>query len=192
MLSPGTTIISPTSGEEITFATLGHDSGGALLAFHLRMRPGGRVSTPHQHPRREERVTVTGGAALVELGSQRRVLRPGDVLVIPAGTPHRIAHLDEEDDALEALVEFRPAGAVAEFLDEVFALDRAGRTKPDGQLSLLQAAVTVHGRFDDMALTTPALPVQKALLNTLAPIARLIGYRNHYAERTSAVGRAGG
>jgi len=181
MLSTGTTIASPTSGEEITFTTLGAQTGGEFLAFQLRMRPGGRVSTPHQHPRREERVSVTAGAALVELGGERRVVRPGETLVIPPGTPHRIAHLAEIDEALEALVEFRPAGQVAEFLDDVFALDRAGRTKRDGQLSLLQAAVTVHGRFDDMALPAPPLPAQKALLNTLAPIARALGYRTRYA-----------
>ena len=180
MLSVGTTITSPTSGEEITFTTLGGDSGGELLAFRLRMRPGGRVSTPHQHPRREERVCVTAGAALVELGGERHVVRPGQTLVIPPGTPHRIAHLAVVDEALEALVEFRPAGQVAEFLDDVFALDRAGHTRPDGQLTLLQAAITVRGRFDDMALPAPPLPAQKALLNTLAPIARALGYRARY------------
>jgi mannose-6-phosphate isomerase-like protein (cupin superfamily) len=165
---------------EITFHTLGAQSAGELLSFHLRIRPGGRVSTPHQHPRREERVTVRAGAALVELGSERQVVRPGEVLVIPPGTPHCIAHLDSVAEALEALVEFRPAEQVAEFLDDVFALDRAGRTDAEGRLSLLQAAVTVAGRFDDMALAAPPLPAQKILLTTVRPLARLLGYRARY------------
>jgi hypothetical protein len=81
---------------------------------------------------------------------------------------------------VQGIVEFRPAGGVAEFLDEVFALDRAGHTTPTGQLSLLQAAITTVGRFDDMALATPPLPMQKALLTALRPIAHLRGYRRTY------------
>jgi quercetin dioxygenase-like cupin family protein len=180
MIVSGTTITSPGSGEAITFRTTAVDSEGGLLAFDFSLAPGGQVATPHQHPRREERICVSSGVALVEVAGERRLVHPGEVLVIPPGTAHRIAHHGSASEPLIGQVEFRPAGRVAEFLDEVFALDRAGRTNARGQLPMLQAAVTTAGHFDDMALPAPPLLLQKALLTALRPVAHLRGYRRRY------------
>lgn len=180
MVSTGQRIINPVSGEEITFEQTAADTAGALLTFHFVLHPGGQVATEHIHPRRQERVEVRTGTLLVRLDGTDHLLHPGDHLVIPPGTPHRMHHPDPHGPDLSATVAFTPAGRVAEFLDDVFSLAATGHTDHQGRLPLLQAAVTTAGYFPDVALATPPLPVQRLLLTALRPLAHLRGYRRTY------------
>lgn len=180
MVNSGHRIVNPISGEEIIFRKTAADTRGSLLTFDFLLHPGGSVATEHIHPRREERVEVRSGTLLVRVNGTDTMLHAGDRLVIPPGTPHRMRHPDPHGPDVTAGVQFTPAGRIAEFLDEVFALAATGHTDGQGRLSLLQAALTTAGHFDDVALARPPLPLQRILLAALRPLAHLRGYRRHY------------
>lgn len=63
----------------------------------------------HVHPDSDERIFVLQGAVRVEVGSRTEVLRPGDYLLIPRGTPHKISPAPGHKKALAAGLNTPPA-----------------------------------------------------------------------------------
>ena len=177
----GQRIVNELSGEEIVFTRTAAETAGQELSFDFLLHPGGEVAVEHVHPRREERIDVRSGALVVLLDGVEQTFHRGQTVVIPQMTRHRIIHGGTEEPAT-AEVHFTPAGKVAEFLAEVFDLAESGHTDTTGNLSLLQAAKSTAGYFDDMALARPPLPAQRILLTSLRPIAHLLGYRRHYRD----------
>jgi mannose-6-phosphate isomerase-like protein (cupin superfamily) len=174
----GQRIVNELSGEEIVFTRTGTETAGQRLSFDFLLHPGGQVAVEHIHPRREERIDIRSGTLLVRLDGIERTFHPGQTVVIPPMTPHRIMNDAQEEATAE--VHFAPAGNVAEFLAEVFDLAESGHTDATGNLNLLQAAISTAGYFHDMALARPPLPAQRILLTTLRPVAYLLGYRRQY------------
>src|SRR4051812_21941754 len=57
----GEVIHNPVSGETIVIRQSTAQTGGRLLAWDLRLAPGGRVPSGHTHPGQEERFTIREG-----------------------------------------------------------------------------------------------------------------------------------
>ena len=105
--------------------------------------------------------------------------------VIPPGTPHR--WWNEADEEARVLVELRPALNSEIFFETVYGLARDGKTEENGVPSLLQQAVTLNGvNKGEIYLAWPPIPVQKAFLAALAPVGRLLGYKDHYPRYSAA------
>jgi hypothetical protein len=73
-----------------------------------------------------------------------------------------------------AIEEIRPAGRIHEFFSVLFGLARDGKTDSQGRPSLLLAA-TLFSEFKD-SIRQAELRT-RMLLDALAPIAALLGYR---------------
>jgi quercetin dioxygenase-like cupin family protein len=125
MITPGQTLSNPVTGERFTFIHTAASTGGELLAFELRLRPGGAVPLPHVHPIQTERFEVVGGRMRFRVGLRTRLAGPGDVVEIAPGVMHGFANAGDEE--ARVLVEVRPALAMEEMFAEVVALARAGR-----------------------------------------------------------------
>jgi mannose-6-phosphate isomerase-like protein (cupin superfamily) len=108
----GDVIVSRISGQEIRFVSVAPD----LLVMESRL-VGGVAPPPHLHPSQDERFTVLEGTLTASLGDQERILEAGDVLEVPAGTPHQMS-----GDA-RVRWETRPPLRTAEFFEALFALD---------------------------------------------------------------------
>jgi mannose-6-phosphate isomerase-like protein (cupin superfamily) len=54
-----------------------------------RVAPG-QTTQAHYHPRTEEIYYVLQGQGEMRLGSERRMVGPGDAIAIPPGVPHQI------------------------------------------------------------------------------------------------------
>ncbi len=89
MARPGLTLTDPTTGQTITFEQTAADTGGELLAMRTTY-VAGRGGTPpsHRHPAQDERFEVLEGELHVKVGRKRSTLGPGEVLEVPARTPH--------------------------------------------------------------------------------------------------------
>jgi mannose-6-phosphate isomerase-like protein (cupin superfamily) len=100
-------IHNPVSGETIVIRHSAAQTGGGLLAWDLRLAPGGRVPSGHIHPGQEERFTVREGRLRFRIAGRTVVVGPGESVVVPAGTAHHFANAGP----VEALVyvETRPA-----------------------------------------------------------------------------------
>jgi mannose-6-phosphate isomerase-like protein (cupin superfamily) len=62
-----------------------------------RVPPGG-ATTAHVHHRSEELYFFTGGAGRIRLGDEERDVRPGECVVIPPGTPHKLFNTSAAED----------------------------------------------------------------------------------------------
>jgi mannose-6-phosphate isomerase-like protein (cupin superfamily) len=97
-----TTMVSGLTGGSLRSAAEAPDHGE--LCTDLAVRPGIRVeeilSSAHvdgriQLQRHDEWVVVLEGHAVLDVGSQRVDLRPGDWVDLPAGTPHRVVSTEQ-------------------------------------------------------------------------------------------------
>ncbi|MBA2348075.1 MAG: cupin domain-containing protein [Solirubrobacterales bacterium] len=113
MARPGLTITDPTSGQTITFVRTSTETDGELLQLESTYKPQGRRPPLHKHPAQSERFEVLEGELAVRVGRRRQRLTAGDVLEIPAGTPHAMA-----GDA-RVRWEVRPALETEAFLEAV-------------------------------------------------------------------------
>ena len=92
----------------------------------------------------------------------------------PAGVAHHFVS-DGYENAI-AIQGFRPALRTAEFFETLFELAASGELDDHGMPSLLRLAILAPAFADEIRVTRPPWPVQRAAFSLLAPIARRRGY----------------
>jgi hypothetical protein len=125
------TIEAPAMGQRITCLSSTVSTGGELLRLNFWMRGDASPPPLHVHPRQEERIEVLSGSVLSLSGGVRRVLGPGGTISTPPPEPHTVGPAGE--DAVEMIVEFRPALGFERFAERTFALNRAGHLNAKGR-----------------------------------------------------------
>ena len=90
-------IENPVTGERVVFREGVGDPEADVLSFDFFVKPGGGVFVPHLHLEQTEIIRVIKGKLRCGLPGQEREVGPGEVVVIPAGTPQRIAAFGDED-----------------------------------------------------------------------------------------------
>jgi quercetin dioxygenase-like cupin family protein len=180
MAKAGEKIYNPIQDDRIVFRETAQDTGGELLRGELVVSPGGG-NPLHVHPRQEEHFEVLSGTLGVQVGQEHRSLAEGEEATVPPGVPHRWSH--EAGEEARVLIELRPALNTEIFFETHYGLARDGKTDENGIPNLLQQAVTLNGvNRGEIYLAWPPVPVQKAVLAALAPVGRLLGYRDHYPK----------
>jgi mannose-6-phosphate isomerase-like protein (cupin superfamily) len=170
----GQTITNPQTGEQITFRRTAGDTNGELLELELVVEPGGAAAAKHVHPEQVELFDVQAGSLSITIGEEELSIGPSERATVPPGTPH-IWHA-AGGEKLHMTLTFEPALTAERFFEQFFALANAGRTKPDGTLRLLDAALVLDENRGFLYLPRPPVPVQKAAFAVLAPIARVLGH----------------
>ena len=171
-------IENPSTGERIAFAKRSARTGGELLEFELALEPRPAAVPEHVHARQEEHIEVTSGAVLLRLGGKEQRLVTGAAMTLPAGVAHTLWNDGEEEARL--LVQVRPALRTEIAIKTLFGLARDGKTNKHGSPNHLQGVLLA--REYETFLGWPAVPIQKALLVLLVPVARLRGYRATYPQ----------
>jgi len=178
---PGQIIENPVSGERITFRRTGADTGGELLAFDLELQPDGAVPGKHVHPSQEERFTVVSGRMKFRKGLRTVIAEAGDVVVVPAGTPHKFENAG--DEVAHVQVEVRPALKMEQLLRTAVRLAEEGRTLRSGMPKPLDLALFTREFRDEVRGAFPPAWVQQATMAPLARVAERRGRAAIYTER---------
>ncbi len=187
MARAGEELHNPVQGDWIVFRETARDTGGELLSAELLVSPKAAGPPAHVHPLQEERFEVLSGTIRARLGNQERSLPEGERMTVAPGTPHTWWN-DGEVDARVSL-ELRPALNSEVGFETIYGLARDGKTNKDGVPSLLQLAVMLGGvNRGELYLAHPPIPVQKALFAALAPVGRLLGYKDRYPNYSSVGG----
>jgi quercetin dioxygenase-like cupin family protein len=171
-------LVHPVSGERIVFRKRARDTDGELMEMNLYLGPSGVVATPHVHPYQEERFEVTDGPAMFRIGTEERLVEPGETVVVPPGTPH--VWWNPSDREVTTLIQFRPALDTETFFETYFGLAREGRVNKKGLPNPLQMMVLAREYHREMQLPRRQHRVLYPLTFLLAPIGRLLGYRARY------------
>jgi quercetin dioxygenase-like cupin family protein len=185
----GEEIYNPVQDDWIVFRETAQDTSGELLSAELVVSPHGG-NPLHVHPLQEEHFKAVSGTLGVQVGDEHRSLGEGAEAVVPPGTPHR--WWNDADEEARVLVELRPALNSEIFFETRYGLARDGKTDENGVPNLLQMAVTLNGvNKGEIYLAQPPIPVQKAFFVVLAPVGRLLGYKDHYPKYSGAEAAGG-
>ena len=191
MAKPGEVLYNPVLKDRIVYRKTAQDTGGELLRLELFVSPRGG-NPLHVHPLQEEYFKAVSGTMGVQVGDEQRWLREGEEAVVAPGTPHRWWN-DSDDEDAHVLVELRPALNSETFFETGYGLAADGKTDENNVPSILQQAVTLTGiNRGEIYLASPPVAVQKALLAALAPVGRLLGYRDHYPRYSAEEDEKGG
>ena len=166
-------IDNPVTGETLVFLKRARDTGGEVLKMELLIQADKPRMLEHVHPRQEERIEVLSGTVRYRLGGKEHNLGAGEAVVLPPGIPHTL--WNDGDAEARMLFEVRPALKTETAFETLFGLARDGRTNKQGMPNLLQGALLA--REYETFFPWPPVPLQRAVLAVIAPIARLLGYK---------------
>jgi hypothetical protein len=144
----------------------------------LYLAPKGFIAAPHVHPYQEERFEVSGAAVTFRVAGKEQIYQPGDVAIVPAGTPHVWWNSSAEEAA--TLVQFRPALDTETFFETFFGLASEGKVGKSGLPNPLQMMVLARDYRREMALPRRQQTILGPIAMVLAPLARAMGYRGRY------------
>ncbi len=143
---------NPVTGERVVVLTDPLEHSDRVLTANLIVAPGGRVATPHIHPKVRERFHVLSGKVGFKVGKEQLTLGPGQSAEVLPGTVHDWWQVGDEEASV--VVEAVPGDRLAEMLTSIFGLCRDGKANAKGVPSLLQTAVMVNEFSDEMILTS--------------------------------------
>lgn len=83
------------AGTTMTILVSGADTDGAFAVLHV-IKPSGSSTPPHSHDREFELSYVLSGTLSAETEGRIETRRPGEVLVLPPGRPHRLFNASGE------------------------------------------------------------------------------------------------
>jgi hypothetical protein len=82
------------------------------------------------------------------------------------------------------LQEFRPALHIDEFFETFFALSRDGKLNGKGIPNLFLGSLIMLKHKNEIRVTNPLWAIQLITYWALAPIGRLLGYRDNYRSES--------
>jgi quercetin dioxygenase-like cupin family protein len=97
LICAGDTIENPITGERVTFLKTAADTDGEVVVIDTTVAPDGFVAAEHIHPYQSERFEILLGEAEFKLGKETVIAKPGDVVMVEPGTPHRFRNLSDEE-----------------------------------------------------------------------------------------------
>jgi quercetin dioxygenase-like cupin family protein len=142
------------------------------------VEPDGAVAAAHVHPSQEELFEVLAGELEFRLGKRKLVAKPGDRVLVPAGTPHRFRNVG--DETAHFVCEVTPALGFEQLIETMFSLAEDGKVNKKGMPSPLRLAVIARHHFGDVRLPFPPAWLQRLGLALGAPLGRLLGYKPTY------------
>jgi uncharacterized protein YndB with AHSA1/START domain/quercetin dioxygenase-like cupin family protein len=154
-----TTLQMTRLGVTVEIRETAEDTGGELLEFDVVGRARGFLTQAHVHTGQSERHEVIEGTIRLVIAGREHVLRPGESMTVPAGTPHRQLAGPGHDGPGRVRVQLRPAGDGEAFLRRLAALDvnRWGYPRPVAGAELVRDfGATGHA-------ARPPVHVQRAL-----------------------------
>jgi uncharacterized protein YndB with AHSA1/START domain/quercetin dioxygenase-like cupin family protein len=154
-----TTLQMTKLGVTVEIRKTAEDTGGELLEFDVVGRARGFLTQAHVHTGQSERHEVIEGTLRLVIAGREHVLRPGESMTVPAGTPHRQLAGAGHDGPGRVRVQLRPAGDGEVFLRRLAELDvnRWGYPRPVAGAELVRDfGATGHA-------ARPPVRVQRAL-----------------------------
>ena len=178
MITTGQALTNPVTGETLVFRTTSADTNGERVVVETFVEPNGAVAAAHMHPALEELFEVLGGELEFRVGTQTIVAKPGDRVLVPAGTAHRFRNIG--DETAHFVCEVSPALGFEQLIETMFSLAADGKVNRKGMPNPLRLAVIARHHFEDVRLPFPPVWMQRLGLAMGAPIGRLLGFRATY------------
>ncbi|MGA7306323.1 MAG: cupin domain-containing protein [Rhodothermales bacterium] len=171
-------------GEQLTFLGVTDGPDGKRLEVEGVAEPGAGPPM-HVHYRQEEagRV-VTGLLGYQVLGNEEQFAGPGELVVWPAGTPHRWWNAGTSD--LHFTGWCSPPGSVEFFLTSLFA---STKENGNGRPRLMDAAFLLTRYRAEYAMLEIPPVVRRVVVPVLYTVGRLLGRYGKYGDAPAPLAR---
>lgn len=178
----------PTKGQKVTnsingatyeFLETAKDTNGESVKLKATINRKGLLVPNHFHVFQEETFEVVSGKLTYFSDGQTSTISAGEKITFPKNTPHN--HYNNEDTPLVYLQTVTPAFDFDFLIETLVGLASDGKSK-NGKYGLVQELVILKYLDSKSYLADIPFIVQKVLMNTIAPIGRLFGYRAIYKK----------
>ncbi|MEY3368213.1 MAG: hypothetical protein RI973_1368 [Bacteroidota bacterium] len=175
----GTIITDPTNGNSYEYLETAADSQGQRVVMRATIHQKGQLVPNHLHLLQDETFEVVSGKLTVLSEGKSRTFSAGEKVTLPKNMPHN--HYNNEGEPVIYLHTVTPALDFEYLIENLVGLAADGKGK-DGKYGLVQELVTLKYLDSKAFLADIPIGVQKILMNTVAPLARLFGYRAIYRK----------
>ncbi|MDP3470224.1 MAG: cupin domain-containing protein [Algoriphagus sp.] len=179
MPTKGQTIINPTNGDSYEFLETAKDSNGERIIMKAVIKSKGQLVPKHFHVFQDETFEVISGQLTVLFEGKTHKLSAGEKITLPKNVPHN--HYNDEITSVTYLHSVTPALDFDYLIENLVGLAADGKSK-NGKYGLVQELVALKYLDSKSYLADIPIGVQKILMNIIAPIGRLLGYRAIYKK----------
>ncbi len=174
---PGDRLVSKFEGFNQTVLNV----NDGWLHTRLEVAPNALGPPEHFHEAFEETFTVKSGTISILINGEKRTLMTGETLSIPPMTRHKPFNETGETVVIESENTKSLPVQFGYILSQLYGFMDSYPNGPSTPQMLMQ--LSVYGNDADSWIADgPPLSVQKTMRVLMAPTARLLGYKNYYAE----------
>jgi mannose-6-phosphate isomerase-like protein (cupin superfamily) len=173
---PGQQFYSKTEGFRQTVVK--QEAGHVYCS--LVVEPFASGPPKHIHTGFDENFEISNGELTVWVDGEIKKLRPGQILHVPKGTPHKPYNETSDTIHLKHAIAFPENFAY--YLSQGYGLMDNTPGFEKSPKTLLQMAVFTTSGFDTYTAEGPPVLVQKAVGFLITPLARALGFKSYYKE----------
>jgi quercetin dioxygenase-like cupin family protein len=179
MATKGQVLVNSNSGDEYEFLQTSKDTNGKSMSLKLTLKTKGELVPNHLHILQDEHFEVISGKLTVILDGKSQILEAGQSINLPKYSRHN--HYNNHDEELVIIQTVSPALDFENLMENLIGLTADGKM-PNGKAGLVQELVTLKYLDSKSYLADIPIAIQNILMNLVAPIARLFGYRAIYQK----------
>ncbi|SRR5688572_5958585 len=179
MPTKGQIVTNPISGDSYEFLQTARDTQGQFVSMKATIHRQGKSVPDHFHTQQDETFEVIAGQLTIIVDGKTSVLSAGEQITLVRNRPHN--HYNASGETVIYKHTVQPALDFEYLIENLFGLLSDSRRR-DGKLSMVQQLVTLKYLDSKSFLADISPRVQILLMNTIAPVARLFGYRAIYKK----------
>jgi quercetin dioxygenase-like cupin family protein len=179
MPTQGQVLVNPETGDVFEFLETARDTQGERVTIQTTIKSKGLLVPNHFHVLQDETFEVLSGTLTVWRQGQLDTYTDGQTVVLPKNQPHN--HYNASDEPVTYVHTTTPALDFDYFIENLVGLASDGKMK-NGKAGLVQELVTLKYSDSKAFLADLPVPLQKGLMNVVAPLARRLGYRAIYQK----------
>jgi quercetin dioxygenase-like cupin family protein len=179
MPKKGQITYNPISGDSYEFIETAKDTDGKYIKLKATINTKGELVKNHFHVFQEESFEVLSGKLTIFFDGETKILEEGEKITFPKNIPHN--HYNNEDVPLTYIHSVSPALDFDYLIETLSGLAADGKSK-NGKYGLIQELVILKYLDSKSYLADIPIGVQNILMNVIAPIARLFGFRAIYKK----------
>jgi len=179
MPTKGQILNNPITGDTHEFLETAADTNGQRVSMKATIRSKGQLVPNHLHVLQDESFEILSGKLTIWTDGKTITLAAGEKITLPKNKPHN--HYNGGDAPVTYIHTATPALDFDYLFENLVGLAADGKSK-NGKYGLVQELVTLKYIDSKAFLADIPLGIQKVMMNTVAPIARLFGYKAIYKK----------
>ena|SRR5690554_6479726 len=179
MPEKGQIMTNPANGDTYEFLETAADTTGERVTLKATICSKGPLVPKHYHRFQDETFEIISGQLTILLDGQTSILSAGEKITLHKNVAHN--HYNSGDAPVTYIHTVTPALDFDYLIETLTGLAASGKSK-DGKYGLVQDLVILKYMESKSYLADIPIGIQKVLMHTVAPIARLFGYRAIYKK----------